>query len=1208
MTKEAYLSIIREKIRTEAHNLSQKQLEELFSWIAEQDLEKIQFLASDDFNYNEVHLHTEKSLLDGVGDVVEYHIQANKMGHKAIAVTDHGVTHNWFSWRSMAKERFDKKSSTQIATPVKPLFGCEIYLDYNNKVQHFLLLAENTIGYKNILKIVTESHTNKSNTSSNKANCSFDVLAAHSEGVIATTACIGGFVGKHVESGSSWELIVSDVKKFADVFNGRFYLEIQDYSVENEDDLEDFQIEFIAKQNRVNDAVIRLAQELDIPLVATNDCHYPKKGDHEVQDILLSIRTKDKIDNPDRFRFQSYLHFMKDKWEMLYRFRNTPSAVFNTWEIAKRCNVEFQKDYLLPNYPYLPENVSPQDFFKESVKKGVAEIYSQPQFFEPLLKKFNCAPYELWAMIQKRTEYESGVLLTMGFEGYMQIVSWINELARKNNILVGPGRGSAAGSIIALGLNITNVCPLRYDLLFERFLNPDRIEMPDVDIDYQYERRGELIGLVQQELGYNNVAQIVTFGKMKARAALRAVGKVLGTNTFLIDKLAKLVPFGKGLKETMELVPEFKKEYDTNQEAKRLIDYSLRIENKPKNYSVHAAGIILSREDITNHASFQIGKKAITPVIQAEMKDVDGIRLVKQDFLGLRNLSVIVETVRLVLERKGITIDPYNIPKDDKKTFDLLATGNTVACFQLESQGMRQLLKDMNVSALEDIVDCIALYRPGVLSVGMHNEYVKNMHNPNHIKYIHPSMSTVLAPTRGILIYQEQAMLLANQLANFSMSEADTLRKAIGKKDEDIMNKLKNQFINGCFVTSNIPNDIAADIWHLIEVMAKYSFNKSHSVSYAFISVDTAYLKANHPIEYMCAAISFAAQGKSPKTPLYIEEAKRMNIPVIAPDINLSEIDFSIKDDKIVFGLRAIRDVGKASSDIVVERSANGPFKSITDFRKRTKINKKVVNALIRAGCFDSLGVNRFSLAAMSEEIMNIKPVTQKKSNNKQLSLLPDFNELSDNGIVFPDIPAPTREEIADLESEMCGIYITYHPLATYKDSLYEDVTVTAEELITQPDNALVVTGGIITEKKVVMTKKNQEMAILTIDDLTETYSAVVFPNQYAKLKHLNEKDIIIAKGRVNYKEKFNAGSNDEDLDIDLDEEGEEKEVEYEIQIIIDDMKDYKTYSQNKIDYKKQQTEVVEPKGTKTFIAIPNGKITLADYLTQKGQPLVKLV
>lgn len=1200
MTRETLLNEIVQKINTES-KLGLDWKNDLIQWISEQNDSTLEFLNSDGFVYNELNVHTEKSLLEGVGSVTDYHMQAVKLGHKAIAVNDLHVTHSWYNLRSVAKP-IKTKSGEVLADPILPVFGCIVNFSHEGVISRLNLLAENTKGYKNLLKLVSKAHTGQSD-SDKEPTVSLELLKTHSHGLIALTACQKGLVGTLEAKGSSYEEIRSSVQVLANLFKDSFYLELQDFSVENDDILEDFEIEFINRQNRVNNTTVRIANELNIPLVASNDCFYPEKGGHEVQDYLITIREKDKLSNPDRLRFASKLYYMKDRWEMLYRFRKVPQAVSNTWAIALRCqNIQFQEDYLLPKYPYLPEGESQQDFFRNAVHEGVQKVYSKPSFSQPLLDKFGWTTAEMWAHLLDRAEFEVNVLLNMGFEGYMLIVSWINELARENKIIVGPGRGSAAGSIIALALGITTVCPIRFELLFERFLNPDRIEMPDIDTDYQYERRTELIRLVQEKLGYENVAQIVTFGKMKARAALRDMNRILSNDLTLVDKLAKLVPFGEDLTSAMK-VAEFRKIYDSNPLAKRIVDGALKIENRPKNYSVHAAGVILSREPINEHASFQVGKKAICSVIQAEMKAVDGLRLVKQDFLGLRNLSVIGLTAELVKSRTGIILDPEDLPIDDPKTYQLLSEGNSVACFQLESAGMRQLLKDMKIESIDDVVDCIALFRPGVLSVGMHTEYVKNKFNPNSIRYIDNSLAPILSKTRGILIYQEQAMQITNRLAGFTMAEADTVRKAIGKKDLAIMEKMKEKFISGCKTTSNLDVKTSSEIWHLIEVMASYSFNKSHSVAYAFISVGTAYLKANFPIEYMTAAISMASQGKSPKTPLYIEEAKRMGIKVVAPDINLSETDFSIKDESIIFGLRAIRDVGKAGAAIVEERTANGPFKSIVDFRKRTKVNKKVITALIKAGCFDTLGENRFTLEMNLAEILAISP-KDSKANKDQMSFLPDFDSVEVDAHSFSRKAAPpTMEQIAEIENEMCGIYITFHPMSPYKEKIYETVDWTAEELLNAPDNSKVKVGGMIKEKKVVTTKKGDEMCILTIDDLTDEFSVVIFPMQYKKLKHLKEKEVVIINGTVQYREKFNGGSSqnsEEDLDvhIDIDEDGEEvKEIEYEVQIIADQVIDIKKASESFV--------VVEDYISEKQVS---GEMNLSDYLTAKGNPFVRLV
>lgn len=1178
--------------------LNQAKRKELITALAEQELEVVKRIANDDFFFNEVHLHSEYSLLDGVSPVDKYIEQAVKLGHKAMAVSDHGVTHGWYKLRGAA----DKG--------IKPLFGCEIYLHHKDRMHHMLLLAENTTGYRNILHIVSEGHMNKSNTSSPKPNVSKEILEQYNEGIIATSSCLGGVVGKGVMSADAYEDIKEDIQYWTSVFKGRFYIEVQDYDVENEDNLEDFMIEFLEKQRRANDTAYRIAEDLNLPLVATNDVHYPSKGDHEVQDILLCIHNKDKLDNPERFRFQSHLHYMKDKWEMLWRFRKHPSAVFNTQEIADRCNIEYQDNYLLPTYPYLPKDKSQLEYFKEKVQEGIKEFYSKKKNYRPLLQKFGCSKEELWNMIQERASFEISVFENMGFEGYMMIVAWVSELAKENKILVGPGRGSAAGSIVALALDITAVCPLRYDLLFERFLNPDRIEMPDIDVDFQYELRSKLIELVADELGHDKVSQIITFGRMKARAAIREVGRVMGMPLNIVDRIAKLVPFGADLTEALEVVPDMRKEYETKAQIKTLLDYALMIEGKPKNYSVHAAGVILSSDSIPNHTAFQKSKTALLPVTQAEMNDIDGYRLVKQDFLGLRMLSVIKFACDLILERTGVDIDPYDIPKDDPKTYELLASGKSVACFQLESKGMRQLLEDIQVEDIEDVIDCIALYRPGVLKVGMHNTYVKNKFNPEGIEYLHSSLEPILSPSRGIMIYQEQAMIIANKVAGFSMADADKLRKAIGKKKEDLMAKLKVQFVEGCQTVSGISKEKADEIWHLIEVMASYSFNKSHSVAYGFISVDTAYLKANYPLEYMTSAIAKAAEAKSPKLPLYIEEAKEMGLEVTPPDINLSDVDFSISNDKIVFGLRAIRDVGKASQLIMDERENNGPFKSVIDFRRRCKVNKKVFTALVRAGAFDNMGVHRNQLLACLDELLEIKPTKKskkKQENAEMLQLALDMFENNDEDkkeekeeFSYPDVEEPTKNEIAEAELDMLGIYVTHHPLSDSKVEMDKIVTVHADEVDTLEEDQLVIIGGLIKEKKQFVTKKKQEeMGKYTIDDMTGDIDVISFPRQYANMKNFGEKDVVLIKGRVNYNEKFTQTQNNDD--------DENKDADYEIQIVAEEMVFFNSDARHKIGIPNATESNIQEQEEQPVNVNTNGQ-SLSQYLESIGNPKVVIV
>lgn len=1132
-------------------------------------LELLKVIANDEFNYSELHLHTWYSLLDGVSDPMDYIKKAKQLGHKGIAVTDHRVTHSWYKLRSATKE------------DIKPIFSCEIEVHEDGKNYHLVAHSMDNTGYRNLLTLVAWSHLNGMKGS--KATITKELLAEHSEGIILMSACIGGVIGKHwlneFASKKSYESDDNDTSVtssqenitdrklrvynkmkqeaiwFAENFPNRFYLEVQDYRTDDET-LEDFQLEFIKNQETINQWVYRIAKELNLPIVASSDVHYVEKEHAVVQDILLCINRGNKLSNPERFKFPSKMHYMKDKWEMLWRFSKHPEAVLNTEKIVDSCNITYQDEYLLPTYPDIPEGVSEIDFFKQRTLDGLKDFYGKPRNFKPLLKKFNCTPEELWQRIFDRATFEMGVFLKMGFQGYILVVSWCAEIARKDNVLLGHARGSAGGSIVAVAHKITDVCPLRYDLLFERFLNPDRNEMPDIDMDFQYELRGHVIEKVKERLGEDKVGQIVTFGRLMARAAIREIGRVLDADTNLVDKIAKLVPFKSDIKDTLEKVPEFQKLYNENAQAKQLIDYAKMIEGKPKNYSVHAAGVILSKDTLHHHVGLQKGKKAVLPVIQAEMDAVDGLRLVKQDFLGVRILSVIAHTIKLIAERHGIYIDPYDIPQDDPKTYEMLKKGESIACFQLESSGMRQLMKDMQVDCLEDVVDLIALYRPGVLSVGMHNEYVKNKNNPNSIQYLHDSLIPTLHPTKGILIYQEQAMFIVHNIAGFSMSKADKLRKAISKKKEAIMNELHAEFIDGCERISKIPTAVAEEIWHLIDVMSKYSFNKSHSVGYAFTSIDTAYLKANFPLEYMVTAISKAVDGKSPKVPTYIEEAKRMGFKILTPDINLSMKDFSIiGEDGIMFGLAAIKDVGKSAYSIIEERNANGPFKSVADFRRRCpECNKSVLTALIKAGCFDCFGHNRNAVLLKLDDILKIKkPKEIVNKHYQQLTIaFPDFDMIHQGNsqeIIFPDVEPPTLDDICEIEDDLFGIYITHHPLSQYKDKFEKIVTCLSDEFMTNlVEGQKVIVGGLIKEKKKLYTKKDSsEMAKYTIDDISDRFEVISFPRQYANMSHFEEKQLVIIKGSVQFNEKYSASSNEDD-------DNQDETPEYSIQIVAEEM------------------------------------------------------
>lgn len=1136
------------------------------------------------FRYSELHVRTEATILSGVRNV-KYHISsAAKKELAGLAVTDFATTNAWFALRSAEKEG------------VKPIFGVELDVAIKENKMRVVLLAKNNEGYENILQMTT---TSQAQPESEIGCIPLMTLSAYNKGVILLSGNTEGLVGLLMDQQLEFEQMLQTVQIFKKTFE-HFYLELTRHDIQS-DELQDSTLEYLDRQNRINELTRRLAQNADVPLVATNGVYFPEKGEESVRDIALVIRDKDKLSNVER-HFTTPEAYIKGTDEMFELFHDLPEAVFNTQEIIEMTNISYQQEYLLPNHPKIPKGMSQIEFFHMKVEEGLLKFYT-PVNLKPLMEKFNETESQVWERIRARAEYEKNVLLTMGFEGYMLIVSWINELAEEDGILVGPGRGSAAGSVIALALEIVYICPLRYDLIFERFLNPDRIEMPDVDTDFQDDRRNDLILRVANELGHDRVSQIMTTGTMKARAALRDCARILGTPAALTDRLAKMVPMFYSLKQTLGEVSDFKTAYENDPYAKELIDVAIKVENSPKSVGTHAAGIILSKDPIVKHCSLQSGK--IIPAIQASMKSVDGLRLVKQDFLGLRTLTVISNTVDWIEKTKGLRISKKEFPLDDEKTLKMLSKGETIGCFQLESSGMRNLLMGIVIDDFTDLIDCVALYRPGVLGVGMHHVYVDNKHHPEKTiaSLVHPSLEEILAPSRGIMVYQEQAMRVAHDIAGFSMSQADTLRKAIGKKDENLINSLCDRFVQGCKETSDIANEDALKIWALIFEMAKYSFNKSHSVCYSRISMQAAYLKANYPVEYMASIIDLAKKSKSPKAPAYIQEGKRMGIEILPPDINRSESEFTITEEgHILFGLNAIHSVGKAGTAIVEERRLNGPFKSVQDFRRRTNVNKTVLTCLIEVGTFDSLGENRNTLLHAFEDIFKIPPKkptkkqAKKAQNQQSLFDFDDVMALRESGEskfkVYPDL---TKSEIAEIEFRLLGQYITFHPLDDVYESLMSKVTHQIEELHVNMDttddeegNAFVPTfravlGGMITEKKVILTKKNkEEMMFLTLFDMTENIDLVIFPKQYKQFKDFEVNDIVILSGNIEYKSFMTRNDDEEEVE------------EFRPQMIVEKM--------TKFEDAKEEIQMTP---------IPDsmeGFIPMSQYLRQHGAEGVKVV
>lgn len=1142
--KRNTLSSLKEKINSS--NLSDERRVELLKFLEGQSEEFLEFLNSDNFIYSELHIQSEKSLLEGIGSTKDFHVNAYKLGMNAIAITDRNFTHGWSEMRDFHKNVTDRDRNV-LAEPIIPIYGVSLNVNFNpngSDIRQIVLLASNKTGYENVLHCVSEAHINPSDTTTDvDINVSIDFVKEYSEGVIALTGVADkGFI-RLPKNDEELERQKREIIALSKIFPNRLFLEANNFT-QDEDILDDLEIDFMDMVNAHRRLVIELSKELNIPMIATNDCFYPTPEMQKAQDYLITIKEKDFLSNPDRVQKHSNQHYLKDKWEMLYLFMDSPEAVFNTQMVVSQIEeIEYQQTYLLPEYPNLPEGVTESEYLVEKVFRGLKEVYSNPFYLEPLIEKFG-SEEEVWKIATERANFEISVLQNMGFEGYMLIVSWINELAREDDILIGPGRGSAAGSLIALALKITTVCPLRYDLLFERFLNPNRIEMPDVDCDYQDDRRRELIAKIQGILGKNNVAQICTFGLMKARNAIRSIGTITGKSAApTVAKILKALPPNSNLKEAFEN-HEFKEIYDNDAEARKIIDAAIEIEGMPKNHSTHAAGLILSREDLRKHTSFQKGATDVS-VIQVEMKRVDSLRMVKQDALGIKNLTLMKKTFELVEQNHGVRMRLEDIPLDDKETLKMLSRGESVACFQLESTGMRELLRNIHIDKFEDLVDCVALYRPGVLSVGMHLEYVKNKFNPDSIFYIDEILKPILAPTRGILIYQEQAMKIVHDVAGFSLAKADILRKAIGAKDAEIMSELKEEFITNSKTTSGIEANVAEEIWHLIEVMAKYSFNKSHTVCYAEVAMKNAYMKCHYPLEYMTSAIEVQEDNRS----AYIAEIKRMGFEILPPNVNLALPNFSIKENSMVFGLSAVLNVGASAKLIVEEREENGPFKNLRDFRKRVGLSKGIITSLISSGAFDSFGFNRNTLLENIEEIMSVKPPTKsKKVNAGQLSLIPDFDSLYESEFEFEHIaPEPTSQEICDMEVAYCKNYITSHPLESYLHEYERPNIKRVADLVEVEPSTNVSLLGVTARVHEIITKKGDKMAFVTLDDTTEEVTVVVFPSQFAEIEKISEHNVYYVQGKLEHKVSQNSTEDDGEEDDDYENNNAHRDIEIQI-------------------------------------------------------------
>ncbi|MEA3344082.1 MAG: DNA polymerase III subunit alpha, partial [Patescibacteria group bacterium] len=966
--------------------------------------------------FTHLHVHSHYSLLDGLPKIDQLLDYVKELGMDSVALTDHGVLYGAVEFFQKAKER-----------GIKPIIGVEIYVAFekmsqkrpniDNKRYHLVLLAKNKEGYENLVKIVTKAHLEGFYY---KPRVDEELLKKHSKGLIASTACLAGKIPRLIMSNK-----LDEAEELAQKYNkifgqGNFYLELQHHPN-------------IPEQEKVNKELINISKKYGIPLIATNDVHYLKPEDAEAQDVLMLINTGNNTSNTERKSMTIDDFSLKTPEEMTKLFEYIPEAIENTQKIVEKCNFEFELGENKLPYFDVPNHKTPDEYLKDLCNEGLKQRYG----LKPNKK------------ITDRIEYELSVIKTTGFASYFLIVQDFVNWAKEKRIVVGPGRGSAGGSIVAYLLNITNIDPLKYDLLFERFLNPERISMPDIDLDFTDRRRDEVVTYISEKYGRDRVAQIITFGTMAARAAIRDVGRALNYPYNYCDKVAKMVPVGFDLTKTLEEIQEFKNLYKTDQEAKRLIDLAKKLEGVIRHASTHACGLVVSKEPFSNLIPLQYPTQNDKNIItQYEMHSVEALGPLKIDLLGLKNLTIIEDTLsRIYVLRNKLKLDINTIPLDDRKTFELLGKGNTIGVFQLESPGFQKYLKQLKPNEFEDIVAMVALYRPGPIQ--FISDYIKRKNKKKEVEYLHPDLEPILNKTQGIMIYQEQIMQVAQKLAGFTLGEADVLRKAIGKKIKTLLFAQKKKFIDG-MVKNKIDEKIAIQIWKWIEPSVRYSFNKSHAVCYATISYQTAYLKAHYPVEFMASLLT-SEKTDLDKIAVLIDDCKKMKIEVLPPNINESLKNFTVvplsetnskenEQDKIRFGLLAIKNVGEGIIDVIVEeRKDKGHFKDIEDFLQRVNsknLNRKSLESLIKSGAFDSLA-ERNELLNNLEKLLEYARETQKNKISGQKGLFDNTKSGNNDSKISmsPSKPATNFERLR-WEKELLGLYVTSHPLESFKKVL----------------------------------------------------------------------------------------------------------------------------------------------------------------------------
>ena len=1036
-----------------------------------------------------LHLHTRYSLLDGAIRPGDLFALARTYRMPAVAMTDHG---NLFG----AVDFYEKAMKSGI----KPIIGCEVYVAPGKRTDrgtgarggcqegahHLILLVKNHKGYRNLCRLLTSAYLEGFYY---RPRVDKELLSELNEGLIAMSACLHGEIPSLISTGQK-EKAVEAAGWFKEVFSDkRFYLELQHNGME--------------EQEKVNEGIIELSKKLDIPLVATNDCHYLKKEESRIHDILLCIQTGKTVDAPNRMRFATDQFYFKSPEEMIEAFRHVPEAVSNTIEIAERCNLElgFGETHL-PEFP-IPAGETLDSFLDRKAMEGLERR------LEVLEKRGEIKRADRWHYYE-RLKKELRVIKAMGFSGYFLIVADFIDYARRSSIPVGPGRGSAAGSLVAYSLGITNLDPIRYNLLFERFLNPDRVSLPDIDIDFCFEGRDSVIRYVTEKYGSENVTQIITFGQMKARAVIRDVGRVLNMPYAEVDRIAKLVPAQPNITidSALELEPEFKKLADRDPKVRDLIEVAKALEGLPRHASTHAAGVVISNRPLVEYLPLYRGQKDDIVTTQFSMKDVEKLGLVKFDFLGLKTLTVIDRALKLVKEKRGVDIDIENLPLDDEPTYRLLSSGDTNGIFQLESSGIKDLLRKLKPGTFEDLMAAVALYRPGPLQSGMVEDFIKRKHRKVAIHYELPQLKDILENTYGVIVYQEQVMEIARVLAGFTPGDADMLRKAMGKKIQEEMLNQREKFLEGAG-NKKIPRKKAERIFDLMAHFAGYGFNKSHSAAYALIAYQTAYLKAHFPIEFMAALLT-SDMNDTDKVVKYIAECRSNDIEVLPPHVNESAMEFTVTDGgKIRFGLAAVKNVGRAAIEEILSVREDGPFTSLVDFLSRVdtrKVNKKVVESLIKCGAFDFMEKNRAALLSSLDRFMEAAQVMQRDRAMGQTTMFDFAGPASSDRAL--NIAAEASDEIEfsekDLlafEKETLGFYISHHPLSGLEQRLQSCTTDTTETVCNRENGQEVSIGCVVTGVNEKTTRKGDRMAFLRVEDLKGGMEVIVFPDLYRKIR-----------------------------------------------------------------------------------------------------------